>query len=305
MRDNFLNVSNSPALTLLETRQVKDLLQLLDAAFGPTTQQIISEFNIGQQVIAKLPNRVKDLVQSSQPYVEPTSAWQPLTTPQSPNLLFCHDNEAGKKLSEMAESVMVGWPFMQVSSPLDHFIIFYQEAPGLAISEMALADCAAPLLQELETEKDRVATRYSHQLGEKMFNLKAILNFENATRWIAAMRELAPDAFKTTGTRELFIEYTDDSGLRQTVSVGKQDQVRDYLDRYGFNALRENFVAHLRRLGKGEILNRMDAKASGTQTLDDRKNVQDFHKVMLEAAFGNAKWWLALNAGRVRWRGVW
>jgi energy-coupling factor transporter ATP-binding protein EcfA2 len=280
LRRLFLGDENP--LLLLETRPVRDLVGLTDQCFDTLSQLITTRFHIGREALASLQNRIENLVQSSVPYVEAVSSFKPLATAQSPNFLFCHDPEAARSLADLTESFLATARYTSAPSPLDHFVIFYQEVPGLAISDLAIADFASHLLDDVENSPDKVATHYTHQMGEKMFDLKAIRDFELVARWLGAMRYLAPDLFRTVGG-QVCLEYETRQGLKRDLPIDNAAAVRQYIETYGGEPLLKIFSNHIRALGKPILLQRMDARKNEAQTPNARKLIQDDHENILAA----------------------
>jgi hypothetical protein len=284
LRLRRLFLGDESPLLLLETKPVRDLVGLTDQCFDTLSQFIITRFHIGKEALATLQNRIENLVQSSVPYIESVSSFKPLATAQSPNFLFCHDPEAARSLADLTESFLATARYTSAPSPLDHFVIFYQEVPGLAISDLAIADFASHLLDDVEKSSDKIATHYTHQMGEKMFNLKAIRDFELVARWIGAIRYLAPEMFKTIGG-QLCLEYEARQGLKRDLPVDNDDAVRHYIETYGAEPLLKLFADHLRTVGKPTIQQRMEERNAKAQTLDERKTIQDNHEYILSTVF--------------------
>src|ERR1035441_9633206 len=138
LRLRRLFLGDESPLLLLETKPVRDLVGLTDQCFDTLSQFIITRFHIGKEALATLQNRIENLVQSSVPYIESVSSFKPLATAQSPNFLFCHDPEAARSLADLTESFLATARYTSAPSPLDHFVIFYQEVPGLALSDLAI-----------------------------------------------------------------------------------------------------------------------------------------------------------------------
>jgi len=282
LRRLFLGEENP--LLLLENKPVRELVGLTDQCYDTLSQSIITRFRIGKEALATLQSRIENLVQNSVPYIEAVSSFKPLATAQSPNFLFCHDPEAARSLADLTESFLATARYTSAPSPLDHFVLFYQEVPGLAISDLGIADFASRLLDEVEKSSDKIATHYTHQMGEKMFNLKAIRDFELLNRWIRSMRYLAPDLFKTIGG-QLCLEYQTRQGLNRDLPIDNEDAVRQHLETYGGESLLKLFAENLRTVGKPAIQQRMEERNGKAQTLDERKDIQDNHEYILTAAF--------------------
>ena len=149
---------------------------------------------------------------------------------------------------------------------------------------MAIADFASHLLDDVEKSPDKIATHYTHQMSEKMFNLKAIRDFELVARWIGAIRYLAPEMFKTIGGH-LCLEYQARQGLKRDLPVDNDDAVRQYIETYGAEPLLKLFSDHLRTMGKPAIQQRMEERNAKAQTLDERKAIQDNHEYILATTF--------------------
>ena len=276
-----LYLGDESPLLLLETKPVRDLVALTDQCYDSLSQLIITRFHIGKEALATLQSRIENLVQSSVPYIEAVSSFKPLATAQSPNFLFCHDPEAARSLADLTESFLATARYTSAPSPLDHFVLFYQEVPGLAISDLAIADFASHLLDDVEKSPDKIATHYTHQMGEKMFNLKAIRDFELVSKWLAVLRYLDPGLFKSM-KGQAFIEFETPQKLKRDLLVDNDDAVRQYIETYGSAPLMDLFHERLTSVGHEELLRRMEEKKNSAQTLDERQSVQNIHEEILK-----------------------
>ena len=277
-------VGEEDPLALLEQRSVKDLLSQVDQSFDALSQKIIGRFQIGKAALSRLQHRIENLARSSVPYVETISSWQQMSTAQSPNFLFCHDPDAANELAQLTKDCMRNASYSTRPSPLDHFVIFYQEAVGVAISDLAIADQAGRVLDQAEKSPGEVSTHYTHRMGEKMFNLKTIREFEEVREWIQAMRALCPELFKMVG-RNALLEFETQSGLKRDLFVDREEQVREYVELNGTEPLVRILGEHLRNIGRQEVLQRMERTKDRAETAEERRRLQDFFEFVVTKVF--------------------
>lgn len=260
------------------------LIPLLDLRYDDLIQPIVTRFQIGRAALDGMANRMmQQLVFSSAPYIEPTVNWRPMTPPQPPNFIFCHDETARLRLAELAGGYLLGTRYDPKFSPLGHFVFFYQETPGLAINDLQLSLFASEKLDELErAEGGTEPTRYTHKFGRRMFDPAAI--FETAQQWIRDTRALGPEFFKQL-QNDFFLEYPGGDGTMGDLLVTQDQSVRDYLKSYGLENLIRLLVKSLAVLGRDELVKRMDARRAKAQTANERESLRKTHGEILKTVF--------------------
>lgn len=279
-----LFVADAEPLTLLTTTTEEQLKSRADLYFGPYSQNITASFQIGKKVLAVSRNRVPDLVDRAAPYIEAVSSFRPLSTKDTPNFLFCAEPEVGEELVRTVNELLKDSRYAPAFSPLDHFVFFYHEAVGVALSDLAIATRAHALLGELERDPARIATNYTHKLGEKRFNFRLVRDAHLTMRWIGCLKYLAPDLFRPIG-KDLCLEYRTPDGLMKALPVDNPDAVRQYLEDQGSDQLIKRFVTRLQELGQNPVMERMETRRKQAQSLSEMETVTSTHATILRAAF--------------------
>ena len=261
------------------------LMTMLDLRFEDLIQPIVTRFQIEQEALNGMEDRMKDLVHSSAPYFEPTINWDPskMTPPQLPNFIFCNDETARPRLAALAGAYLLGTGYDPRFSPLDHFVFFYQETPGLAINDLRFSVFASEKLDELErAEGGTEPTRYTHKFGRRMFDPAAI--FETAQQWIRDTRALGPEFFKQLQA-DFFLEYRGADGTMGDLLVTQEQSVREYLKNFGLENLIRLLAKNLAAIGRDELVKRMDARRAKAQTAAERESLRRTHGEIMKIVF--------------------
>ena len=282
------DLSENP-LDLIQSNTPQVLVLRTDKMFDRLSQPITSRFSITGEALEQLNNPLLGLVESSAPFVQ--ASILPPTLPRTPNLLFCADSTAGAEMEKKSNAhLRPGITFQRVESPLDHFIFFYQEFPGLAISDLAINELSSRLLENAEKvpinteEAERFVTRFTHKMGAKMFDVKAIREYELATSWIAAMRLLAPQTFTTIKGEECLI-YETETRIKLPLCINNVEEIRGYVASNGTVHLVQQFCKTLNEIGEAEILARVNAKVEQANTVPEKIAIGKTFNPVLEIAF--------------------
>jgi hypothetical protein len=281
LRDLYRN--QEAPLQLFESTEPEELVARVDRSFASLSQRLINNFHIGREVVDHLQQKIQGLVLSSVPYIETDTVWQPMKCNRSPNLLFTPDQETGNKLEELTRSDLMGSKYDPMESPLEHFAIFYQETPGLAISDLALAQAGQTSL-DTDERSPRMCTNFLHKNGEASISLKLLEDSGPALQWINAMRYLKPSLFKTINDK-FYIQYPGEMGMKQDLFVDDPASLRACLTTFGMDGLQKLFAVALKEDGKEAIIQRMETKMSQAASHDERKLLQAFHAVILKTVF--------------------
>ena len=270
---------------LLTRESEERLISRLDRGFGQFSQSLTAAFQVGQKAVIASRTRISELVDRAAPYVEAIASFTPLATKDTPNFLFCSDTDAARQLVASINEKLKDDRYAPAGSPLDHFVIFYHEAVGLALSDLAITRDANALLMEMEKDPNRIATNFTHKEGEKMFNFKSIQHVVLASQWINSLKYLAPDTFQLVGT-DLCLEYKTPEGLTKLFPVENPQAVRDYVERQGVDGLIKRFVAQLNALGKQGVLERMETRWKQAPSVSEKEALTESHQAILRKVFG-------------------
>jgi hypothetical protein len=279
----LFNADTEP-MQLLTRETESQLTSRMDRAFSPFSQNVTASFQIGQKALASSRTRIPELVDRAAPYVEAIAAFTPLPTKDAPNFLFCSDPDATSQLVVSINEKLKNARYAAADSPLDHFVIFYHEAVGLALSDLAIASRANALLTEMEKDSNRIATNFTHRQGEKMFSFKSIRDVNAVNQWVSSMKYLAPELFRTFGA-DLCIEYKTADGLTRALPVENSQALREYLEINGAESLTKRFITQLRALGREAVLDRMHIAWERTASIADKESLSKTHEQMLKLAF--------------------
>lgn len=273
-----------PVELVAEGRPPEDLIGAVDEAYDGLSQGVCSRFAITKEVIMALRHRMVHLVQSSLPYMEPVSSFRPMSTPQNPNILFCGDRNASEELGRLTADLLVDKQYDRRGSSLEHFVLFYQESPGIAISDLALSSFGAERLAELESDERRAATNFTQKSGERFFNLELIRDFDTLREWLTTMRYLGPELFTEVGG-ETVLTYKSRLGLTEDIRVDDDHSVRRYLEDNALDSALGRFHEALREKGQEEVIRRMEARLETCENMTERREVQDRHRRIMEAVW--------------------
>lgn len=298
LRRNFLSMEapQGPAtmeeqdpIEVFESRH-EALMAFVERAYQRKAQDRVADFKIGRVALHAAAARIKDMVFASSPYFEPSSGlsgWKnDMVPPQTPNFLFCGDDEASARLVEEAKrhtSSESHAKFISEPSPLDHFIFFYQETLGLALSDFTIAEFAAQQLEAEESNpENREPTRYSHKLGRHMFDPRAIE--DTARQWVRDTQELAPELFQTL-EGQVYLDYRAADHTSRDVYVNDEASVRDFIRDNGLEAFIRLLAERLASLGRVELVQRIDKRKHSAQTREKREALAARHEEILMTVF--------------------
>lgn len=285
LRTSFLG--GRSAFDRLEGQTLLKILADIDAAFTPLAQQTIRGFKIGEKAVNSLQNRIGVLVTSSLPYIEHLPGFEPIRTPQPPNFLFCHDSAAGDALAGLSRTHIVGQGFKPEMSPLDHFVFFYQELPGLSIADLSLAEAGAEALSRKEGETGRMATLFSHRLGEIRFDVKKRSEAIEMLNWITAMRHIVPAKFMGDEANSYY-EILDGTNYTR-VPVSDDAGIDEFIQRRGAAVVLNAFKKELHNLSEARVREIMTAQLRKIADNKEMERIQAIQEQMLEAAFRAAQ----------------
>lgn len=276
-------------LVLISSTKPDLLVSRTDKVFDRQSKRITSRFRMGVEATNQISNQILGLVQSSAPFVQ--SRIDPPQLQHTPNLLFCADDEAGVELENKANGYLnPGITFQRVKSPMDHFIFFYQEFPGFGISDLEISALSSVHLENAEKipansdHAKEFVTRYTHKIGVKMFDIKAIKEYEQAKLWINAMLSLAPEKFTMIGGQQC-LSYQTINGITLPLRIDSADEVRGYVASNGFSAMERLFCKMLKDIGKPIIVERVNAMISKADTAPEKIAIGTKCDPILQAAF--------------------
>lgn len=281
LRSAFLNHNQTEIFDRLERLEMSKLLSEIDAAFSSFGQSVVSAFDIGKEAKIGLQNKIQNLVLTSVPYVEPVTTFSPMITPQSPNFIFCHDRDAGDRLSEMARTFKNG--FTPSNSPLGHFIFFYQELPGLAISDLHLSGFGAELLADREDSPERICTSFLHKQGSRYFDVKAASDWSKLLTWVEVTTELVPEALKTDG-RKKFIERNDGNNYDFLI-VNDVAELQSFANGKGVDLIIDMLKEILENATEPVLRNRAAKLCQDATAIDEKRRLKARFDIVLDGAF--------------------
>lgn len=268
-------------LLLLFERSEKELLDMMDQKYRPYVQPLVNNFRIEERTLQGLNNQIRDLVYAAAPYFEPDDNWRPMRPPEAPNFLFCSDHIHGAELlNHVAHHLRQDARIELKPMLLDHFVIIYQETPGLAINNLRIAERAkSDLEREEEARRDHEPTHFTHKGGRKMFDHNSVL--WDARQWIKDARALAPEQFHVT-EQGACIEYQSPDGLHHTLFVDREERVRAFLQQYGLEELEQIFLKFLAKSGREVLVRRMEQRRAEVQDPKLRRELEERHSEILK-----------------------
>ena len=242
------------------------LLAQVERVFDPEAQAQAVKFQIGSGALEQFKARLPAIVGASAPYARTVSTWQSMATKlqHSPNMLFCHEEAAGGDLATTASKHMpTSRPFSYKESPLDHFVIFYREEPGLAISDLDICEGAKLILKDYETKsmRDKKVTSYTHKMGEKYFSTTLAGELTEAQHLAASATLAAPDMFPGPKGQH-YLKY-EDKGFKQSLELTDDKSLRAFLNDRGFDSFKQLIHQRLQSLGFEGFRDRVNQAVSG------------------------------------------
>lgn len=265
-------------------RRQDSLMGLIERGYERVVQEQATRFQIGQEAIRAATAHIQNLVHFSAPYFEPSPEWQRLKTSQPPNFLFCSRPETARELADRANQHLAGTRFDCKISPLDHFVFFYQEIPGLALSDFAIAPFAAERLEAEEAKPDNPEpTRYTHRMGRRRFDEKAIL--DEARLWLRDTSELAPELFQSLGNQRFLTYRPAENQPSRDLYVDDENSLRSFIRENGLEALIRLLAERLATVDRAELVHRMEQRKSRAKTRQEREALTKRHEEMLKTVF--------------------
>lgn len=251
-----LDLLNSDPLVLLEQ---------VERVFDSEAQAQAVKFQIGSGALEQFKGRLPAIVGASAPYVPTVNTWQSMATNlgHSPNMLFCHEAVAGRDLATAASKHMPSSRALEYKeSPLDHFVIFYREEPGLAISDLAICDGAMRILNEYETKslRDKKVTSYTHKMGEKYFSTTLARELAEAQHLAGLATLVAPDLLPGSNGQH-YLEY-EEKGFKQSFELTDDKSLRMFLNDRGFDSFKQLIHKKLQGLGVNTFRDRANQAVS-------------------------------------------
>ncbi len=293
-RNQFIGTQNQNPVALMENKSIDELVSLADKVFNQYSQSVAKQFKIGKQAVSNFKDHIKNLVKSSFPYVETVGEWNSLPLSDVPNRIFCPDQTAGKQLTEKANNHLAGvGDYKDATTTLDHFVFFYREIAGLAITDLEIHLYASQCLEASEKNPNATATNFTHRGGENYFNLQRNEDFKHLRWWIGAMRYLAPDLFKERG-ETLMLRYKNEHGMKVEISVEHKGtltkELRQYLENHEAETLIDQFQEKLREISKSAVIQRMEAEVEKLDENDSKarsKLAKNHEEILAETFKGN------------------
>jgi hypothetical protein len=276
------------ALDVLGRSAIDDLIARFDKSFESLSRPVTEEFLIDQVAVGNLDSDIDALVKASFPYVEPVGAWEALPVPGDLafNFVFCHNDQARVKLTDRANAAIQDRRYTAQDSLLEHFVFFYRELIGLAVSDLAIAEPSSQALAIGEREPARQCTNFTHRAGERMFSVQLVEDFESARNWVRAMCYLDPSLFGHFADGTVYYEYPASDGRPARLPTNDDDKLRTFVEQEGFEVLERPFLEAVRRLDRAEAQRRMEVEQKKAPDQKAYEAMRAFHTVVLEKAFG-------------------
>lgn len=258
LKRRFIGTSN--ALTLLNAKPA-ELVALVEREFDRDAQSEAMKFQIGAGALESFRGRMADIVHAAAPYTATATGWSSLATrlPHSPNMVFCHEEIAGKNIAASgSEQMRSSRAFDYKESPMDHFVLFYREEPGLAISDLKICEGAERIVEEYETESREKGnvTAYTHKMGEKFFNISIEREYRSAQDLVKLSILVAPDLFPRSGSQH-YLEY-EENGFKRSLHISDGKSLRDFLNDRGLTQLQKLTHHKLQGLGLDSFRERVN-----------------------------------------------
>lgn len=265
LREAFLREDGGEQANPFELlrQDLDQLLERIDRGFDAHSQGIVAPFSLGKTVLTRFQYSNARLVNACQPYFEPTTRYTPMPVNRPTNLLFAQDQDTADALSEAAGAHIVGTRFSPKVTPLAHFAFFYQEHPGIAISDLAIAERSSEILADAEQSAADQPTHHTHKQGSAAFNAAAVAEFDAARKAISEALELGQKYFLRRNEK-VFVEYRGASGQTRTLFLEEDEAVRRFVKEQGLPTLQTTLDATLGRIPRAELLQTMEARKQET-----------------------------------------
>ena len=253
----ILFIGDEKPLSLLNNKTVIELVAILETKFDQYAQSVVCNFSIGNEVLDNHRQRIRNMVCSSFHYVQTVPGWSPMITGRSPHFIFCSNLEEGNRLAELTGNELQDRNFAVAGWPLEHFILFYREAPGLAISDLQIAEYCEELLDKAESSSAKIASYFTHKDGKWMFDLSLRKRSEELECHIRRMQSLIPEVFRHTDSGEVYLEIRP-HGIIERIYVSNVENVRKCIINNYDTLLIDIFRNKLQSLGEDEVKNRIN-----------------------------------------------
>lgn len=276
---NQSNSSNEEDPLSLFERRYEDLISTLDVNFTQLVKPHVESYNIGQKLHESGEPEINNFVNSSAPYFEPSRTWVRMITPQDPNFVFSNEENTGRILTDIANKFMIDAKFVYKQSPIEHFIFFYQEIPGLALSDFDFLPELQSALHNMENDTNQ-PTQYTHRLGRVMFD--QTLRIQTARQWIIDMKDLAPELFQSEHG-DCVLRYKDHDGLIKDIYLDDEESLKEHVNRLSLPVFIEHLASRLRSIEREELVKRMNDRKSRFTKKEDREQIDKRHAEILKA----------------------
>lgn len=269
-------------LGVFERRQ-EALMALIERGYESQAQEQAARFRIDPEAVKAATKHLQTLVHFSSPYFEPSPEWRPAPTPHSHNLLFCCDRDTAHELAKKANEHLQGAYFACKYPPLDHFVFFYQETPGLALSDLAIAPFAAERLEAEEANPNNTEpTRFTHKLGRRMFDPRAQMDL--ARQWVRDSLDLASELFQVLQDQP-YVSYLTTERISHDVYLKDDESIREFIRKNGLDGFIRLLAERLATLDRLELVRRMEQRKQMAQTREEREALAKRHEEIIRTVF--------------------
>lgn len=256
---NALVKDDSLPLAIFSEKSSDDLLALIDQHYTKFAIDWVSRFDLGEQVLDKHHSKIELLLLWSFPYVNLNSKrFNRLMRKISTHYIFSHSKVLAERLEKEILEIKHDISFNKAETPLQHFIICYQEEPGLCLSDLEIMDPAEKALSESEIKRLKVgenakpneATNFTHRDGAIHFDVNQVnitnrinKNFERIFHLLKLMAKVFADAFEKTVLGQKTLAYKSKRDMPRTLYVEDKASLKTFFDQ-GFTE--DNLWAILR-----------------------------------------------------------
>ena len=275
-------IGDEKPLSMLNNKTVIELVAILGTKFDQYAQSVVCNFSIERKVLDNHRQRIRNMVSSSFQYVQTVPGWTPMRTNNSPHFIFCSNLQEGNRLAELTGNQLQDRNFAVAGWPLGHFILFYREAPGLAISDLQIAEYCEELLDKAESSSAKIASYFTHKDGKWMFDLSLRKRAEELERYIRRMQSLIPEVFKHTDSGEVYLEIQPHE-IIERIYVSHVENVRKCIINNYDTLLMGILRNKLQSLGKDEVQNRINRILVNINAQEEfEKEKREFEKIYQE-----------------------
>jgi hypothetical protein len=253
--------------------------------FGRRTHRIVGKFDLAQATAEKFNDRISDLVNLSYPYIETNELYNPINASKKPYHIFIENSDVGQSIKRKADEELRGaFNFQLSSSPVDHFIIFYQEMVGLAVNELKIFQSCDEALEKLE--EDQGYTAFTHRAGKEKFDLNSIQNIEEALQWIEDIKALAHEEVFVKGKDSDYIEFKNSEGTNSRLFVDIDQKLSAWIRENSINYLRQICIGKIKdNVPKEDMVERMNKRAKEIDSPSEYETLEVRHKAILSSIY--------------------